>query len=122
MPHSQLDMPNDRIVKTGYRPGAARARLTINLEPERESIIQALNLTHKHRRRCAGCGRRIRLWQKSSGGVNRTHRRNFLVATLSLDLLELPPHRSFDIYREAMRHVRYPDTDERGLELCWENR
>jgi hypothetical protein len=42
--------------------------------------------------------------------------RNFLVATVSLDLLELPPHRAFDIYREAMRHVRYPDTDERGLE------
>jgi hypothetical protein len=42
--------------------------------------------------------------------------RHFIVATVSLDLLELPPHRSFDIYREAVRHVRYPDTDERGLE------
>ena len=41
--------------------------------------------------------------------------RDFLVATVSLDLLELPPHRAFSIYREAMRHLRYPDTDERGL-------
>jgi hypothetical protein len=41
--------------------------------------------------------------------------RNFLVATTSLDLLELPPHRAFNIYSDLMRQLRYPDTDEVGL-------
>ena len=45
--------------------------------------------------------------------------RNFLVASSSLDLLELPPHRGFDIYASLAQSLRYPDDDkwgdERGL-------
>ena len=119
MPHSQLDARQlIESLRLGIAPAQHVAELTINLEPERESIIQALNLTHKQ----GGAVRAV----VGEYGYGKSHlveltaqdalERNFLVATLSLDLLELPPHRSFDIYREAMRHVRYPDTDERGLE------
>lgn len=40
---------------------------------------------------------------------------NFLVASVSLDLLELPAHRAFDIYAALTRNIRYPDNDEPGL-------
>ncbi len=41
--------------------------------------------------------------------------RGFLVASTSLDLLELPPHRSFDIYKQLMRNLRYPDGQTGGI-------
>ena len=44
----------------------------------------------------------------------------FLVAAASLDLLELPAHRAFDVYAALMRNLRYPDGDERGLGVLME--
>ncbi len=104
-------------LRVGIAPAQHVAELTINLDAERESIIAGLNQAHQH----GGAVRAV----VGEYGFGKSHiveltaqealERNFLVATISLDLLELPPHRSFDIYRESMRHLRYPDTDERGL-------
>ena len=104
-------------LRLGIAPAQHVSELTINLGAEQESLIRALNQAHQE----GGAVRAV----VGEYGYGKSHmielttqealRRNFLVATVSLDLLELPPHRSFDIYREAMRHVRYPDTDETGL-------
>jgi hypothetical protein len=118
MPQNQLE---GRQLVESLRMGIAPAQhvpeLTINLKVERESIIQGLNQAHQF----GGAVRAV----VGEYGYGKSHiveltvqealARNFLVATTSLDLLELPPHRSFAVYREAMRHLRYPDTDERGL-------
>ena len=118
MPKTQLEA---RELIESLRAGIAPARhvveLTIDLQDERTSIVQALSDTHLH----GGAVRAV----VGEYGYGKSHivelttqealSRNFLVANVSLDLQELPPHRSFAIYREAMRYLRYPDTDERGL-------
>lgn len=40
--------------------------------------------------------------------------RNFLVATASLDVREVPPNRPQRIYNALIRHLRYPDSSETG--------
>jgi hypothetical protein len=123
--HSPDPMPQPQLearqfiesLRVGIAPAQHVAELTINLRPERESLIRALNQAHQQ----GGAVRAV----VGEYGYGKSHMvelatqealaRNFLVATISLDLQELPPHRAFDIYREAMRHLRYPDTDERGL-------
>ena len=125
-PMSQTQLEARQLVESlrvGIAPATHVAELTINLRPERESLIIALNESHQQ----GGAVRAV----VGEYGYGKSHmvelatqealNRNFLVATVSLDLLELPPHRAFDIYREAMRHVRYPDTDERGLRPLLEN-
>jgi hypothetical protein len=120
-PMSQTQLEARQLIESlrlGIAPATHVAELTINLQAERESLITALNESHQQ----GGAVRAV----VGEYGYGKSHMvelatqealsRNFLVATVSLDLLELPPHRAFDIYREAMRHVRYPDTDERGLE------
>ena len=118
MPHPQLEARQlIESLRAGIAPAQHVAELTINLQAERTSMIQALNQAHQN----GGAVRAV----VGEYGYGKSHMveltaqealdRNFLVAAVSLDLFELPPHRSFDIYREAMRHLRYPDTDERGL-------
>lgn len=104
-------------LRLGIAPAQEVNDLTIGLQKERESLGKALTQAHKH----GGAVRAV----VGEYGFGKSHiveltaqealQRNFLVATISLDLLELPPHRAFAIYAEAMRHLRYPDTDERGL-------
>ncbi|KAA3663907.1 MAG: hypothetical protein DWQ04_08430 [Chloroflexi bacterium] len=104
-------------LRVGIAPAQHVTELTIDLEAEQESLIRALNQAHQE----GGAVRAV----VGEYGYGKSHmielttrealNRNFLVATVSLDLLELPPHRSFAIYREAMRHLRYPDNDETGL-------
>ncbi len=104
-------------LRMGIAPAQHILELTVDLKAERESIIHGLNQAHQQ----GGAARAI----VGEYGYGKSHlvelttqealTRNFLVATVSLDLLELPPHRAFDIYREAVQHIRYPDTDERGL-------
>jgi hypothetical protein len=104
-------------LRMGVAPAQHILELTIGLEKERASIIQALNQAHQD----GGAVRAI----VGEYGFGKSHiveltaqealARNFLVATTSLDLLELPPHRAFFIYSDLMRRLRYPDTDEVGL-------
>lgn len=118
MPSTQLEARQlIESLRVGIAPSQHVAELTIDLEAERASIVQGLNQAHQQ----GGAVRAV----VGEYGYGKSHlveltaqealSRDFLVATVSLDLLELPPHRSFFIYREAMRNVRYPDTDERGL-------
>ena len=105
-------------LRVGIAPATQVNDLTIGLQKERESLGKALTQAHKY----GGAVRAV----VGEYGFGKSHiielaaqealQRNFLVATISLDLLELPPHRAFDIYAATMRNLRYPDTDERGLE------
>ncbi len=47
--------------------------------------------------------------------ARRALREGFLVASASLDLVEVPPGRARDIYAALVRALRYPDTERRGL-------
>jgi hypothetical protein len=47
--------------------------------------------------------------------ARRALRENCLVASASLDLVEVPPGKANEIYKALLRGLRYPDTDERGL-------
>ncbi|MBK8900017.1 MAG: DUF2791 family P-loop domain-containing protein [Anaerolineaceae bacterium] len=118
MPQTQLDARQlIESLRMGIAPAQHVPELTIDLQAEQESIIRGLNQAHQQ----GGAVRAV----VGEYGYGKSHlvelttqealNRDFLVATVSLDLLELPPHRAFSIYREAMRHLRYPDTDERGL-------
>ncbi len=118
MPQSQLEARQlIESLRVGIAPAQHVPELTINLRAERESIIHGLNEAHQ----LGGAARAV----VGEYGYGKSHmveltmqealNRNFLVGTVSLDLLELPPHRGFAVYREAMRHLRYPNTDERGL-------
>lgn len=118
LPQTQLEARHlVEALRVGIAPAQHVAELTINLRPERDSLIRALNQAHQQ----GGAVRAV----VGEYGFGKSHMvelttqealaRNFLVATISLDLQELPPHHPFDIYREATRHLRYPDTDERGL-------
>jgi hypothetical protein len=118
MPQTQLDARQlIESLRVGIAPAQHVPELTIDLQPERESIVRGLNQAHQQ----GGAVRAV----VGEYGYGKSHlvelttqealNRNFLVATVSLDLLELPPHHAFAIYREALRHLRYPDTDERGL-------
>ncbi|NOX64044.1 MAG: hypothetical protein GXP42_19225 [Chloroflexi bacterium] len=104
-------------LRVGVAPAQHVRELTIGLADERASLQAGLNEAH-------GMGGAVRA-VLGEYGYGKTHiielcaqdalERNFLVAMTSLDLFELPPHRSFNIYAGLMRNVRYPDTDERGL-------
>jgi hypothetical protein len=47
--------------------------------------------------------------------ARRGLRDNFVVATTSLDLVEVPPSKASVIYGALVRSLRYPDSDEAGL-------
>ncbi len=104
-------------LRVGVAPAQHVSELTIGLEEERASLIAGLNEAHAQ----GGAARAI----LGDYGFGKSHiveltsqealERNFLVATASLDLGELPPHRAFDIFGSLMRSLRYPDTDEQGI-------
>jgi len=104
-------------LRFGIAPTAHVRELTVGLDKERESLKAALNEAHAK----GGAVRAI----IGEYGYGKSHLveltaeealgRNFLVAATSLDLLELPPHRAFDIYSSLVCSLRYPDSDERGL-------
>ncbi len=105
-------------LRVGVAPAQHIEELTIGLKDERANLGLGLNRAHKN----GGAVRAV----LGDYGFGKSHivelcarealNRNFLVAATSLDLYELPPHRSFDIYARLMRNMRYPDNDENGLE------
>jgi hypothetical protein len=118
LPHSRFSARSlIEALRFGIAPSAHVRELTVGLEPERASLIAALNEAHAK----GGAVRAV----VGEYGYGKSHlveltaeealARNFLVATASLDLLELPPHRAFDIYASLLTSLRYPDSDERGL-------
>lgn len=118
MPQNQFEARQlIEALRTGIAPAQHVRDLTIGLKTERETLVAGLNKAHQ----TGGAAFAI----VGEYGFGKSHiveltaqdalSRNFLVATTSLDLQELPPHRSFDIYSSLMQTLRYPDTDERGL-------
>jgi hypothetical protein len=118
MPRSQFEARHlVEALRVGIAPREHVRELTIGLDRERESLISALNQAHAE----GGAVRAV----IGDYGHGKSHiveltaeealARDFLVAATSLDLLELPPHRAFDIYSSLVGNLRYPDLDERGL-------
>jgi hypothetical protein len=104
-------------LRVGVAPAQQVRELTIGMEEERASLILGLNHAHQ-----SGGAVRAVIGEYGFGKSHMveltTHEalaRNFLVTSTSLDLLELPPHRAFDIYGNLMQNVRYPGSDERGI-------
>ncbi|MEI2693178.1 MAG: BREX system ATP-binding domain-containing protein [Anaerolineae bacterium] len=105
-------------LRVGVAPAQHIQELTIGLEDERASLGQGLAAAH-------GEGGAVRA-VIGEYGYGKTHlvelaaraalERNFLVAVTSLDLGETPAHRGIAIYRSLLRGLRYPDSDERGIE------
>ncbi len=118
-------MPQDQFearalieaLRLGVAPVQKAQALTIGLEGERSSLVAGLTQAQTQ-------GGAVRAVVGDYGG-GKSHivelstqealARGFLVASTSLDLLELPPHRAFNIYASLVGGLRHPDTDERGL-------
>src|SRR5680860_248144 len=86
-------------LRYGVAPAAHLRELTIGLATERASVIAGLKQGHE-----AGGAVRAVLGEYGYGKSHLVEltaqealARHFLVASASLDLLELPPHRAFDI-------------------------
>jgi hypothetical protein len=104
-------------LRVGIAPMQHIQELTIGLNEERANIRSALNQAHQQ----GGAARAV----LGDYGFGKSHivelvtqealQRNFVVATVSLDLVELPPHKALDIYGGLLRHLRYPDNDEQGI-------
>lgn len=106
-----------KALRVGVAPAQHIKELTIGLEAERGSLVEGLAAAHSE----GGAVRAV----IGEYGFGKTHlvelaaqealERNFLVATTSLDLGEVPAHRAVAIYSSLLRGLRYPDSDERGL-------
>ena len=104
-------------LRFGIAPAHHIENLTVGFDPERRHLSEGLNRAHRD----GGAVTAV----VGDYGFGKSHlvelaaraalRSNFLVATTSLDLQELPAHRSFDIYAQLMHNLRYPDSDENGL-------
>lgn len=119
MPQTQFDARRlIESLRAGIAPATHVRELTIGIARERASLTEALERTQRQ-----GGDARVVVGEY---GFGKTHllewtvqealARGFLVATTSLDLHELPPHRAFAVYGQLMSQLRYPDSDERGLE------
>ncbi|MBC8163687.1 MAG: DUF2791 family P-loop domain-containing protein [Roseiflexaceae bacterium] len=104
-------------LRLGIVPVQDVETLTIGLEAERVSLDRALARS-KERGGDAlavigdyGFGKShfIEL------AARRALRENCLVASASLDLIEVPPGKANEIYKALVHSMRYPDSDERGL-------
>ncbi len=118
MPRTQFDARQlVETLRVGIAPVQHIQELTIGLLAERASLNAGLKKAHQ----IGGAARAV----IGDYGFGKSHiveltardalDHNFLVATTSLDLIELPPHRALDIYASLLRNLRYPNQDERGL-------
>ena len=118
-----LDMDQFRAQQTlealrvGVVPVQDAEMLTIGLEAEQVTLDRALDRTRERSGDVLavigdyGFGKShfIEL------AARRALRGNFLAATASLDLVEVPPSKAHKIYEALVTSLRYPDTDARGL-------
>jgi hypothetical protein len=96
-------------------PGRIR-ELSAGLTRERDSLQRAFAEVSR-----SGGEVRVILGEYGSGkshffelAAQEALARNFLVATASLDLREVPPNRPQRIYNALMRNLRYPDAPDGG--------
>lgn len=106
-------------LRMGIVPLSEVEKLTIGLKVERTTIERALGQT-------ASDGGAVMAIIGDYGygkshfvelSAQRALNAGFLVASASLDLKEMPPSKPHEIYKGLISALRYPQTDERGLDL-----
>lgn len=103
-------------LRYGIVPQQRIRELTAGLKRERDSLQQAFDEVGRF-----GGDVRVILGEYGSGKSHlfelagqEALARNFLVATASLDLREVPPNRPQRIYNALIRNLRYPDSSDVG--------
>lgn len=104
-------------LRYGLVPARRIRELSVGLDEERESLQAAFKNTKEH-----GGDVRVVLGEYGAGkshffelAAQEALENNFIVATTSLDLREVPPNRPQRIYLSLMRSLRFPDSSEVGL-------
>ena len=103
-------------LRYGLVPAKRIRELSVGLDEEKLSLEEAFAETEK--------GGEVRV-VVGEYGAGKSHffelaaqealANNFIVASTSLDLREVPPNRPQRIYLSLMRSLRFPDTDETGI-------
>ncbi len=103
-------------LRYGIVPQQRIRELTAGLKRERDSLQRAFDEVERF-----GGDVRVILGEYGSGkshffelAAQEALARNFLVATASLDLREVPPNRPQRIYNALIRNLRYPDSPDIG--------
>jgi hypothetical protein len=103
-------------LRYGIVPQQRIRELTAGLERERASLHRAFDEVER-----SGGDVRVILGEYGSGkshffelAAQEALARNFLVASASLDLREVPPNRPQRIYNALIRNLRYPDSSDTG--------
>jgi hypothetical protein len=103
-------------LRYGIVPHQRIRDLSAGLERERASLHRAFDEVER-----SGGEVRVILGEYGAGkshffelAAQEALARNFLVATASLDLREVPPNRPQRIYNSLIRSLRYPDSEEHG--------
>jgi hypothetical protein len=104
-------------LRYGVVPARRIRELSVGLEEERASLHCAFDGVQKN-----GGEVRVILGEYGAGkshffelAAQEALAQNFVVATTSLDLREVPPNRPQRIYHALMRSLRYPHSAETGL-------
>ncbi len=103
-------------LRYGVVPQKRIRELSAGLESERASLHRAFDEVAQ-----TGGDVRVILGEYGTGkshffelAAQEALERNFLVATTSLDVREVPPNRPQRIYNSLIRHLRYPDVADTG--------
>ena len=104
-------------LRYGLVPAKRIRELSVGLDEEKESLQKAFAETKEN-----GGDVRVVVGEYGAGkshffelAAQEALANNFIVATTSLDLREVPPNRPQRIYLSLMRSLRFPDSDETGL-------
>ncbi|MGA9994935.1 MAG: BREX system ATP-binding domain-containing protein [Pyrinomonadaceae bacterium] len=104
-------------LRYGVVPARRIRELSVGLETERASLHRAFSEVNE-----TGGAVRVILGEYGAGkshffelAAQEALAQNFVVATTSLDLREVPPNRPQRIYHALMRTLRYPHSPEIGL-------
>lgn len=103
-------------LRYGIVPHGRIRELSVGVEREQASLQHAFDEVER-----SGGDVRVVLGEYGTGkshffelAAQEALARNFLTATTSLDLREVPPNRPQRIYNSLIRHLRYPDAADTG--------
>jgi hypothetical protein len=105
-------------LRVGIVPVQDAETLTIGLEAERVTLDRAFDRSRERGGDVLavigdyGFGKSHYIELAARRGL----RENFIVASASLDLVEVPPGKAHKIYESLVTSLRYPDTSQRGLQ------
>ena len=104
-------------LRYGLVPAKRIRELSVGLEDEKASLQMAFTNTKEN-----GGDVRVVVGEYGAGkshffelAAQEALTNNFIVATTSLDIREVPPNRPQRIYLSLIRSLRFPDSDETGL-------